>query len=141
MSIASITNGEAGVSVRASLNSVIDVINGDAPASDVVGVSLTAGVTGVLPLANGGTGAVLTGSKTYDPASMLTLTQVSTTVTVTGAAVGDYVLLSHSVTLAGVSLTGYVSATDTVTAVYFNGSSGTVDVASGTLQARVIKTA
>ncbi len=205
MSITPITNGESGSNVRTSLNSVIDVINGGTAASDVIGVPLTTGVTGtlpvanggmgatthtahgvllgaagsaiaataagtagqplqsggasadpafaalnlataasitgVLPLANGGMGAVLTGSKTYDPASMLTLGQVSTTVTVTGAALGDYVLLSHSASLALVSLTGYVSATDTVTAVYFNGSSGTVDVASGTLTARVIKTA
>ncbi len=58
MTITPITDGESGVSVRTSLNEAIAVINGDAAASNVVGVPLTTGITGTLLPAHGGTGTV-----------------------------------------------------------------------------------
>lgn len=77
-------------------------------------------------------------SKTYDPASLTTLTQTSTTITCPGVTLGDYVQVSFSVTQALVTFTGYVSAANTVTILVVNGSAGTLDVATGTVRARVI---
>lgn len=81
----------------------------------------------------------LTGSATYDPASIAVGGSVSTTVTVTGAAVGDHAVASFSNSLQGLSLTAYVSATDTVTCVFSNNTAGAVDLASGTLRAKVVR--
>lgn len=84
---------------------------------------------------------MLTGSATYDPASLADGAGATTTVTVTGAALGDLVLPSFSVDLAGVSVTAYVSAANTVSVRFQNESGGTVDLASGTIVARVFKNA
>jgi hypothetical protein len=82
----------------------------------------------------------LTGSATWDPASVADGAQVTTTVTVTGAALGDFLeRISFSNSLGGLVLSGYVSATDTVTAVLSNASGGAVDLASGTVKAVVRK--
>lgn len=82
-------------------------------------------------------GAVLTGSATYDPASLADGVGATTTVTVTGAALGDYVTVSFSLDLQGILLTGYVSAANTVAVRFQNETGGTIDLASGTLRARV----
>jgi hypothetical protein len=79
---------------------------------------------------------VLNGSKTYDPPSLATGTQTTTTVTLTGAALGDYVQASFSLDLQGVVLSAYVSAANTVTVVMLNMTGGTLDLASGTLKVR-----
>ena len=79
----------------------------------------------------------LTGSATYDPPSIASGAQSTTTVTVTGAAVGDHVTMTFSQSLGGLVLTGYVSAANTVTAVFANLTGGAVDLASGTLTATV----
>jgi hypothetical protein len=82
---------------------------------------------------------VLNGSATYDPPSLLTLTGATTTVTVTGAVLGDFALASFSLTLQGITVTAYVSASDTVSVRFQNDTTGTIDLASGTLKARVWK--
>lgn len=82
---------------------------------------------------------VLTGSATYDPPSLADGAGATTTVTVTGAAVGDLVQVSFSNALGGITLTGWVSASDQVSARFQNESGGTVDLASGTLRAMVTK--
>jgi hypothetical protein len=81
--------------------------------------------------------ALLTGSATYDAASLVDGAGATTTVTVTGAAVGDFVLVSHGVDLSGITVTGYVSATNTVSVRFQNESGGTLDLASSTLRALV----
>lgn len=81
----------------------------------------------------------LEASVTYNPPSLATLTQATNPMTVTNAVVGDYVTCSFSNSLGGVTLTGYVSSSGTVTPVFFNGTSGTVDLASGTLKCKIIK--
>jgi hypothetical protein len=81
---------------------------------------------------------ILTGSATYDAASLADGVGATTTVTVTGAALGDYVLVSHGVDLAGITVTGYVSAADTVSVRFQNESGGTLDLASSTLRALVL---
>jgi hypothetical protein len=85
-------------------------------------------------------GAILTGTATYDPASLNDGTGATTTVTVTGAALGDFVEgVSFSLDLQGITLTAWVSAADTVSVRFQNESGGVLDLGSGTIRARVRK--
>ncbi len=79
------------------------------------------------------------GTATWDPPSVAAGAQTTTTVSVPGASVGDTVTVSFSADLQGMQLTGYVSATDTVTVVLRNGTGGSIDLGSGTLRADVWK--
>lgn len=79
------------------------------------------------------------GSATYDPASLADGVGATTTVTVTGAALGDYAEASFSLDLQGITVTSWVSADNTVSVRFQNESGGTLDLASGTLRARVRK--
>lgn len=79
------------------------------------------------------------GTATYDPASLADGAGVTTTVTVTGAALGDYADASFSLDLQGVSLKAWVSAADTVSVRFQNETGGVVDLGSGTIKARVQK--
>jgi len=81
----------------------------------------------------------LTGSATYDAANLADGAGVTTTVTVTGAALGDFAEASLGVSAAGITVTAYVSATDTVSVRIQNESTGAVDLASTTIRARVWK--
>jgi hypothetical protein len=82
----------------------------------------------------------LEGSATYDPPSLADGAGVTTTVTVTGAALGDYVpAVSFSQNLNGITVTAWVSAANTVSVRFQNESGGTLDLASGTLRVRVEK--
>jgi hypothetical protein len=84
--------------------------------------------------------APLSGSKTHDFGSLADGAGETTTVTVTGAALGDFVEgVSLSVDLQGMTLTGYVSAADTVSVRLQNESGSPVDLSSATLRARVRK--
>lgn len=85
-------------------------------------------------------GSVLTGAATYDPPSLADGAGATTTLTVTGAALGDFVTaVSFNKDLAGISVTGYVSAANTVSVRFQNESGGLLDLASGTLAVRVRK--
>lgn len=75
----------------------------------------------------------MTGSAVYDPPSIAAAGTATTTVTVTGAALGEKYNASFSLSLAGLVLSAYVSAANTVTCVFFNPTAGAVDLASGTL--------
>lgn len=79
----------------------------------------------------------LTGSKTWNPASISDKASLSTTVTVTGAVAGNYALASFTNPLLGMTLGAEVSAPDTVTCVLSNLTGGALDLASGTLSAAV----
>ena len=80
----------------------------------------------------------LTGSKTIDPDSLAANAIQSTTVTVTGAKVGDTVNVSFSVTL-GLSsrMWGEVTALNTVTVYLQNLTAAPVDIATGILTVKV----
>ena len=76
---------------------------------------------------------VLAAKKVIDMASIATGAQnTANTVTVPGAALGDNVQVSCSISQAGVGLQGYVSAADTVTILATNASGGAIDLASAT---------
>jgi len=81
----------------------------------------------------------LEGSKTFDPSNLADGTGETTTITVTGAALGDFAMASFSLNLQGITLTAWVSAADTVSVRMQNESGGALNLASGTLRARVIK--
>jgi hypothetical protein len=80
----------------------------------------------------------LVGSATYDPPNLAAAGTTTTTVTVTGAALGDYAACSFSLTSAGIMMTAYVSAANTVTVVLFNPTAGAIDLGSGTLRCMVV---
>lgn len=79
----------------------------------------------------------LAGSKTFDPPSIAAAGQTSTTVTVIGAIMGRFAVPSFSLDTQLVELSAYVSAADTVTVLFKNGTGGAIDLASGTLAVRV----
>src|SRR4051812_40277505 len=84
-------------------------------------------------------GNVLVGSEVYDPASLVDgAGATSTGATVTGAALGDLVIGSFSLDLQGITTTFYVSATNTCKTRFQNETTGTIDLASGTIRYFVI---
>lgn len=80
-----------------------------------------------------GAGILVGASAAYDPASVADAESLEKEITVTGAALGDFVIASLSVDLAGLSISGLVSATDTVTVVLQNDSGGAIDLGAGTI--------
>lgn len=82
---------------------------------------------------------VMEGSAVYDPANLADGAGATTTVAVTGAVLGDFAQASFSLDLQGITLTAYVSAADTVSVRFQNESGGVLDLASGTLRARVTR--
>ena len=79
----------------------------------------------------------LTGTATYDASSLVDAAGETTTVTVTGAALGDLAIVALNVDLAGMLFTPYVSAADTVSVRLQNETAGTLNLASVNLTARV----
>lgn len=93
----------------------------------------------VLPYQNvNSSHGMMCASAVYDTASLVDAAGVTTTVTCTGAAVGDYALVSFGVNLQGLTVTAYVSAANTVSVRIQNESGGTIDLASTTIRVRVI---
>lgn len=82
---------------------------------------------------------VLNATATIDPPSIAASGQATAPVTVTGAALGDYVLVAAPYDLQGVGAHGYVSAANTVTVLLKNGTAAAVDLASGTWKIKVLK--
>ncbi len=83
----------------------------------------------------------LTGSASLDFSSLLTQASAELTITVTGAADGDEVILGvpNASFTGGLIFTARVSATNTVSVQAFNSTVGSVDPASGTFKVSVIK--
>lgn len=80
----------------------------------------------------------LVGSQTWDIPNTAAQSEQSTTVTVTGAAVGSPVLITPSRVGAGFITYGVVTSADTVTIYAFNASSGPIDPASQTFGVKVL---
>jgi hypothetical protein len=75
----------------------------------------------------------------YDPPNLADGDDVTTTITVAGAATTDYVDASFSLNLQGVTLTAWVSAADTVSLRFYNSTGGAIDLGQGVLRALVTK--
>ena len=94
-----------------------------------------------------GTGAtvtsVLTATSTINFSSIsANTTSDSSGITVTGAAVGDAVMVGDPATIAsGLVVTGYVSAADTVKVRAANVTASPIDPASGSFRVVVVKVA
>lgn len=85
-------------------------------------------------------GYILFASTTYDPPNLSDGAGVETDVTVTGAALGDYVdQISFSLDTQGILLNGQVTALNTVTVRFQNETGGAIDLGSGTIRVRVRK--
>ncbi len=83
--------------------------------------------------------AYLTGAKTYDPPNIPDVSQTSTTVTVTGAALGNVALAAFSLDLLGMVISAYVSSANTVTVTIRNDTGADHNLGSGTLRASVVQ--
>lgn len=86
---------------------------------------------------NGAESAILTGSVAWTPAEILDGDEEVKEITVTGAALGDYCDVSYSADVADLTLTGQVTAADTVTAQLSNNTGGSLTATAGTVYARV----
>ena len=75
----------------------------------------------------------LRGSKTFDAPSIASGASTSTTVTVTGAVLGQFATATMSINVSGLTVNAYVSAANTVTVVFANLTGSPVDLVSGTL--------
>lgn len=85
------------------------------------------------------TTGVLNATTTLDPASLVDGAGATAQVTVTGASLGDYVLVAAPYDLQDLTVTGYVQAANTVEIRIQNESGATVDLASGTWKVKVLK--
>ena len=101
------------------------------------GGSLTGNQVGIHSMAVGQAAT----TTTWNPASIASGASESKEVTVTGAALGDFALVSFNLDVQDITLTADVTAANTVTAVLANNSGGAVNLASGTLKVLVIKSA
>jgi hypothetical protein len=83
--------------------------------------------------------AMLRGSATFDPTNLVDgAGTTSAGITVTGAVVGDTVLVYPPYDLQDITVTGYVQAANTVEVRVQNEGAATVDLASGTWEVAVI---
>lgn len=84
---------------------------------------------------------ILSNSSTIDFGSVSAGGEVTNTITVTGAADGDEVILGHTnaTSSAGLFFVARVSATNTVTVTAYNITGSPIDPASGTFKVSVIK--
>ena len=83
--------------------------------------------------------SAITGSVTYNPNSLADGAGETTTLTVTGAALGDQVVASFSNDLQGIILSAWVSSANTVSVRFQNETGSSIDLANGTIRVRVIK--
>lgn len=83
--------------------------------------------------------AVESGLVAWDPPSIAIGSSATLSMNVPGASIGDYVMVSFSQDLQGLTFTGYVTAANTVIAVLANNTSAARDVAAGNARARAIK--
>lgn len=76
----------------------------------------------------------------WNPASIAAGEYEAEDVTVPGAAVGDFVMVSHASMLTNdMMIGGHVSAADTVKVILFNPTAGAINLADGTLRVIVFK--
>lgn len=84
-------------------------------------------------------GAVLGGSFAFAGATIPSGGIGALGVTIAGAALGDFILVGASFPMQNCTLSGFVPATNSVTAVFTNNTGASVTLASGTVKFRVLK--
>lgn len=94
------------------------------------GTSVSASATEINTVADG----VLSGSDTWDPASIANGAEEAKEVTVTGAVLGDYALGSFSLDVTDLGLNCQITVADTATCILFNNTGGAIDLGSGTVK-------
>jgi hypothetical protein len=100
----------------------------------------TTSYTGLALGANDLFTAVVNVTSVFDPASLTTYTgTASSAITITGAALGDYVMVTAPYDLTGIIASGTVSAANAVKITVFNATGGTIDLASGMWKIKVLK--
>jgi hypothetical protein len=118
---------------------VAGIYRNPASAGAVTGRYRNCAVTGTTPAIGAGENTyfhrdpletVLTASDTWDPASIADGDMEAKDFTVTGATVGDMVMISPSGALSDLQLTAYVRTADTVRAILSNSTGSPVDAAS-----------
>lgn len=82
---------------------------------------------------------ISTASVTVNPPSLTPNTGFNTTVSVSNAQFGDFVLVSFSLDTQDLIVIGHVSNIGSVTVRFQNSTAGTIDIASGILSVRIIK--
>lgn len=106
-------------------------------------LAVTGAVTGNTVAIGGGNPIIktITGSlASWGPGSILAGAQTSTTITVTGAVLGDLVVVSSNVDLLACVLTGYVSSAGVVTVVLRNGTASNKSFFSMDLKILIFRT-
>lgn len=83
--------------------------------------------------------AVIPHKETVDVASLADAVGASTSITVLGASLGDFVLVATSLSTQGITVTANVTAADTVIVRFQNESGGVIDLASQTVSLLVLK--
>ena len=119
--------------VQEDLNVGTDAVNVTAPG----GGTLASTQIGIHSLAVGQ--VKVTG--TWNPDSVAAGSKVSTTLTVSGASLGDFAIASFSLDVQELTMTANVSAANTVEVVLANLTGSAVNLASGTLSVLVLKSA
>lgn len=83
--------------------------------------------------------SILNGTDVIDPISLADGAGETVTITVTGAAIGDYATVAPGVDVLGVVLSSTVTSANTVSCRLQNETGGVVDLASSTWKAKVIQ--
>lgn len=104
-------------------------------AAQVTALGFTATATEV----NTVCGGVLTGNSVWDPVSIADGAFEAKNITVTGAALGDFVLVGAGIDVVDMLVSATVTAENTVTIVLQNETGGAVDLASSTWNVMVLK--
>ena len=118
-----------------------DSDNGTNKVQVIAPSALSADVVATFPETTGTVGVWLSGSATWDPGDLADgAGETRAGITVTGAALGDFVLVSAPYDLQDLICTGYVQASNTVEIRIQNENAGAnVNLASGTWRVRVMK--
>lgn len=82
---------------------------------------------------------VLTNLIYFNPASIAAGAYLATDFSITGAALGDQVLIGAAVDVVDLIVSATVTATNMITLVLYNPTSGAIDLASSTWKFKVIK--
>lgn len=132
---------------QVNLQTLVSVIQNAVQAQNLIATNiakLTVGVGAVTTAVNSQTAALslafpapLTGSAVWVPGGIANGASANTTLTVAGAALGNYVSASLGEDLLGCVLGGYVKSANTIEAVIANATGATVTFASTTLKVRV----